>query len=294
MRKIKHYIEYISLRTVMFFLYLIPVKAAKKIGLLIAEFAFYFVPVRKKHVIESLTIAFPSKNRKEIFKIAKDVYRQFVITVVEFIFFRKMTGEEIKDMYEDSDFKLMEESLKQGKGAVLLSGHFGNWELLAKSFAQRYPTSVIVAQQSNPMVDKLMNETRTIKGFNTIYKDSLVFRAVSRALKRNEFVAILADQDAGRQGVFVPFFGRLASTAKGPAAFALRCGCPIIAAFAVRKPDGKYKTVPVEIKKPEGVEEEKAIEMIMAEYSRILQKQIEEYPPYWFWFHRRWKTKKQD
>ncbi|MDD3730523.1 MAG: lysophospholipid acyltransferase family protein, partial [Endomicrobiaceae bacterium] len=284
MRKIKHYIEYISLRTVMFFLYLMPVKAAKKIGLLIAEFAFYFVPVRKKHVIESLTIAFPSKNRKEILKIAKDVYRQFVITVVEFIFFRKMTGEEIKDMYEDSDFKLMEDSLKQGKGAVLLSGHFGNWELLAKSFAQRYPTSVIVAQQSNPMVDKLMNETRTIKGFNTIYKDSLVFRAVSRALKRNEFVAILADQDAGRQGVFVPFFGRLASTAKGPAAFALRCGCPIIAAFAVRKPDGKYKTVPVEIKKPEGVEEEKAIEMIMAEYSRILQKQIEEYPPYWFWF----------
>ncbi|MDD3066113.1 MAG: lysophospholipid acyltransferase family protein [Endomicrobiaceae bacterium] len=294
MRKIKHYIEYISLRTVMFFLYLMPVKAAKKIGLLIAEFAFYFVPVRKKHVIESLTIAFPSKNRKEILKIAKDVYRQFVITVVEFIFFRKMTGEEIKDMYEDSDFKLMEDSLKQGKGAVLLSGHFGNWELLAKSFAQRYPTSVIVAQQSNPMVDKLMNETRTIKGFNTIYKDSLVFRAVSRALKRNEFVAILADQDAGRQGVFVPFFGRLASTAKGPAAFALRCGCPIIAAFAVRKPDGKYKTVPVEIKKPEGVEEEKAIEMIMAEYSRILQKQIEEYPSYWFWFHRRWKTKKQD
>ena len=99
----------------MFFLYLMPVKAAKKIGLLIAEFAFYFVPVRKKHVIESLTIAFPSKNRKEILKIAKDVYRQFVITVVEFIFFRKMTGEEIKDMYEDSDFKLMEDSLKQGK-----------------------------------------------------------------------------------------------------------------------------------------------------------------------------------
>lgn len=205
-----------------------------------------------------------------------------------------MSGKELKEMFPDEDFRLIEESLKQGKGAILLSGHFGNWELLAKSFAQRHPTSVIVAKQSNPMVDSLMNDTRTTKGFNTIYKDSLVFRSVSRALKNNEFVAILADQDAGRQGVFVPFFGRLASTAKGPAAFALRCDCPIFATFSIRQPDGKYRTIPKEIKKPEGVSEEEAVEMIMAQYSKILQQQIEEYPSYWFWFHRRWKTKKPD
>ena len=61
MKKIKHYVEYISLRIVMFLLYLVPVKAAKKIGILLASFAFYFVPVRKKHVVESLTAAFPKK-----------------------------------------------------------------------------------------------------------------------------------------------------------------------------------------------------------------------------------------
>lgn len=292
MRKLKHYIEYISLRITMFFLYMIPISFAKKVGLVLAEIVFNFIPIRKKHVIESLTIAFPKKSKDEILKIAKDVYRQFVITVVEFIFFRKMTGEELKKMFPDEDFYPVIESLKQGKGAILLSGHFGNWELLAKSFAQRYPTSVIVAKQSNPMVDSLMNDTRTTKGFNTIYKDSLVFRSVSKALKKNEFVAILADQDAGKQGVFVPFFGRLASTAKGPAAFALRCDCPIFATFSIRQPDGKYRTIPKEIKKPVGKSEEEAIEIIMAEYSKILQQQIEEYPSYWFWLHRRWKTKK--
>ncbi|GAB1402629.1 lysophospholipid acyltransferase family protein [Elusimicrobiota bacterium] len=294
MKKLKHYIEYFSLRIVMFFLYMIPVSFAKKIGVSFANFAFYFIPIRKKHVIDSLTTAFPKKSKNEILNIAKDVYKQFVITVIEFIFFRKMSGKELKEMFPDEDFRLIEESLKQGKGAILLSGHFGNWELLAKSFAQRHPTSVIVAKQSNPMVDSLMNDTRTTKGFNTIYKDSLVFRSVSRALKNNEFVAILADQDAGRQGVFVPFFGRLASTAKGPAAFALRCDCPIFATFSIRQPDGKYRTIPKEIKKPEGVSEEEAVEMIMAQYSKILQQQIEEYPSYWFWFHRRWKTKKPD
>jgi len=121
----------------------------------------------------------------------------------------------------------------------------------------------------------------------------MAYKWVIKTLKQNEFVAILADQDAGAQGVGVPFFGRNASTAKGPAIFSLRAGCPIYTVFCVRQADGRYLATFEEIEKPNTGNEEKDIEIIMSKYSEILQENIERNPSSWFWFHRRWKTKKQ-
>ncbi len=286
----RHHIEYYALKITMTFLHLFPINFSKKIGLMLAEIAFIFVPVRKKHIINSLKESFPEKSEKEILKIAKDVYRQFVITFVEIIYFPKMSSEELKNFVNFENIYLVENALKNGKGAVMLSAHYGNWELLAISFAQRYPLSVIVARQENPHVDKMIDDIRSSKGYNTIYKDKAPM-GVMKALRRNEFVAILADQDAGGQGVFVPFFGRPASTAKGPAVFALRAGCPIIASFCIRMPDGRYTARFEEIPVPKGNDIEENVKIIMTKYSELLEKNTRQHPSYWFWFHRRWKTK---
>ncbi|MEA5001101.1 MAG: lysophospholipid acyltransferase family protein [Endomicrobiaceae bacterium] len=292
-KKIQHYIEYISLVSFMALLHLLPVSAARKISVLFAKTAFTFIPIRKKHIIDSLSAAFPDKKQDEIINIAKDVYIRFANTIVEIMFFKKMSKQQLKEMVNFQNLYLLEKAKKDGKGAILLSAHFGNWELLAISFAQRAPLSVIVAQQENLLVDKLIDDIRSGKGYKTIYKDNMAFKWVLKALKRNEFVAILADQDAGRQGVFVPFFGRYASTAKGPAVFALRAGCPVYASFCSRQKDGRYIATFQEIEKPDTGDEEKDIEIIMSKYSEILQENIERNPSSWFWFHRRWKTKKQ-
>lgn len=292
-KKIQHYIEYTALVIFMFLLHLLPINFARKIGLVLADIAFVFVPIRKKHIIESLTIAFPNKTSSEIISIAKDVYKQFTNTIVEIMFLKKMSKQQLKETINFENLYLIEDAKKNGKGAILLSAHFGNWELLAISFGQRYPLSVIVAQQENLLVDKMIDDIRSGKGYKTIYKDNMAFKWVLKALKRNEFVAILADQDAGRQGVFVPFFARQASTAKGPAIFALRSDCKIYTSFCVRQPNGKYVATFQEIEKPNTANEEKDVEIIMTKYSEILQKNIDKNPSSWFWFHRRWKTKKQ-
>ncbi|MDD5101821.1 MAG: lysophospholipid acyltransferase family protein [Endomicrobiaceae bacterium] len=292
-KKIQHYIEYISLVIFMSLLHLLSVNFARKIGLIVAEIAFVFIPIRKKHIIDSLTIAFPNKTSSEIISIAKDVYKQFTNTIVEIMFLKKMSKQQLKETINFQNLYLIEDAKKNGKGAILLSAHFGNWELLAISFGQRYPLSVIVAQQENLLVDKMIDDIRSGKGYKTIYKDNMAFKWVLKALKRNEFVAILADQDAGKQGVFVPFFARQASTAKGPAIFALRSDCKIYTSFCIRQPNGRYVATFQEIEKPNTGNEEKDVEIIMAKYSEILQKNIDENPSSWFWFHRRWKTKKQ-
>jgi len=273
------------------FLHLFTINFAKKIGFLLADFAFVFVPVRKKHIIDSLTKSFPAKNEMEIKKIAKDVYKQFVCTVVEIIFVSKMTDEQIKNFVKFENIYLIEQALKKGKGGVIMSAHFGNWEMLALSFAKRYPLSVIVAKQENPYFDNIINGIRSTRGYKTIYKEFAPL-GVLKALKRNEFVAILADQHAGVQGVYTPFFYREVSTPKGPAVFALRAKCPLYTGFCARQPDGRYVVAFEEIALPDTGDDEKNIEIIMTEYNKILQRHIEENPSFWFWFHRRWKSQK--
>lgn len=290
-KKIQHYIEYISLKMLISFLHLFSVNSAKKIGFFLAEVAFVFVPIRKKHIIDSLTKSFPAKSKQEIKKTAKDVYKQFVCTVVEIIFVSKMTDEQIKDAVCFQNIYLIEQALKKGKGGVIMSAHFGNWEMLALSFAKRYPLSVIVAKQENPYFDNVINGIRSTRGYKTIYKEFAPL-GVLKALKRNEFVAILADQHAGVQGVYTPFFYREVSTPKGPAVFALRAKCPLYTGFCARQPNGRYVVTFEEIPLPDTGDDEKNIEIIMTEYNRILQRHIEENPSFWFWFHRRWKSQK--
>ena len=290
-KNIQYKIEYVALKMLISFLHLFSVNTAKKIGFFLADVAFVFVPIRKKHIIDSLTKSFPNKSEQEIKKIAKDVYKQFVCTVVEIIFVSKMTDEQIKNSVNFQNIYLIEKALKNGKGGVIMSAHFGNWEMLALSFGKRYPLSVIVAKQENPYFDNIINGIRSTRGYKTIYKEFAPL-GVLKALKRNEFVAILADQHAGVQGVYTPFFYREVSTPKGPAVFALRARCPLYTGFCARQPDGRYLVTFEEIALPDTGDDEKNIEIIMTEYNKILQRHVEENPSFWFWFHRRWKSQK--
>ncbi len=288
-KPIQYFIEYASLKSFIFFIHLFSINIAKKIGFALADFAFVFVPIRKKHIINVLTKSFPNKTHNEIISIAKDVYKQFVCTIIEIIFVSKMSKQDLIESVNFQNLYLIEQARKKGKGAIIMSAHFGNWEMLAISFGNRYPLSVIVAKQQNPYFDKMINDIRSNRGYKTIYKEVAPI-GVLKSLKRNEFVAILADQHAGKQGVITPFFFGNVSTPKGPAIFALRAKCPIYTGFCSRLPNGKYVVSFEEIQKPNTGDEEKDIELIMTKYNEILQKKIEENPSFWFWFHRRWKV----
>ncbi|HBZ00685.1 MAG TPA: lipid A biosynthesis acyltransferase, partial [candidate division Zixibacteria bacterium] len=107
-----------------------------------------------------------------------------------------------------------------GKGAVLVTGHFGSWELMGAYVAQHgWPIDYLVGEQHNLKVNKLMNDHRTMFGIGLI-ELGVAARGVIKAVREGRMVAMLSDQDAGSDGVIVEFLGRPASTPKGPAAFA--------------------------------------------------------------------------
>ncbi|MCA6071557.1 MAG: lysophospholipid acyltransferase family protein [Endomicrobium sp.] len=289
---LQNYVEYVGLKILMRIVYLLGRTLAHFVGRILAFVLFYFVPVRKKQVLQNITLSFPEKSRKEVSAMARRTYKTFTKVFVDMFFISKMPDSEIEKMLI-YDKEIIDKALDRGKGLVLLSAHFGNWELSALAFAKKYTVALIVAKQSNDFVDMMINSFRNKKGFNVIdfqRDDKMSFRRIVRALRKNQVLAILGDQDAGRQGIFLPFFGRLASTPKGPAFFAIRAGSPIITAFGVRQKDGSMKMKVEEIPMPNTGNEEKDIEIINSTYNNRLEKVIRENPDQWFWFHRRWNT----
>jgi len=177
----------------------------------------------------------------------------------------------------------------RGRSAILLTGHFGSFELMAAHLAQTHPVDVVVRPLSNPGVESLLARERARAGLGSISADRGIRRAYE-SLRSGRWVAMVADQDARRHGVFVPFFGRLASTATGPARIALASGVPILMGFVTREPDGRMSLEvepPLQILDPEAPD---AALRLTALHTARLEAWVRRRPEMWFWLHRRWKT----
>lgn len=185
----------------------------------------------------------------------------------------------------------LEKALSGGKGVIFLTGHFGNWEMVPITGALHgYPTLVLAREQGWPKLNRMLTEYRESKGCRIITKGFSV-RELIQGLKEGRIVGIVADQDGGKNGVFAPFFGRLASTAPGTINLSIRTGAPILPVFMVRQQGALHSLIieePLEIP-AKGTDKER-IQAGVAAYLEVLEKYIRRFPTQWLWFHRRWKS----
>lgn len=287
----KNRIEYILFILFSGFFRLIGLNLSRKFATILALVFFYFIPIRKKVVLKNLKIAFPVNDLHANKKIAFGAYLSFAITLVEILYLPYIKREVLKNQVKCSNPEFIVEKFKEGKGLILLSSHFGNWEFLAISVAMQihHPFSVIVKPLRNPLVYEWMNNFRTKFG-NEVVPLGISIRKTYQTLKEKKIVAMVADQRGPREGVKVNFFGKKVSVYSGPAALALKTGAPIICGIAVREKDFTYKVVLMEISQDNlpGGEEEKILE-ISQRYTSYLEKVIRENPEQWLWMHNRWK-----
>ncbi len=189
------------------------------------------------------------------------------------------------------DVDLTEKVYSRGKGIVYMSGHFGNWELTALATAHftGYPVTIIVQNQRNRLVNKVINQYRCIWGNSVVTMESSV-REVLRQLSQGKTVAMLADQSAPMEGLFVPYFGRPAATHQGPAIFSLRTGAPIVMGLLIRKENGKYELIFEEVRTDDLKEyNDENVAELTRRHVALLEKYVRMYPDQWLWMHRRWK-----
>jgi KDO2-lipid IV(A) lauroyltransferase len=287
----KNRLEYIVFILFSSFFRLLGLYLSRKFSTVIAFFFFYFVPIRKQVVIRNLQNAFPEKKISDIKKLAFKTYKSFALSLVEIMYLPYIEKQNLIDAVECVNPELIVEKYNEGKGIILLSSHFGNWEFIAISVAMQIgiPFSVIVKPLRNSYVFEWMNKARTKFG-NEIVPLGISIRKTYQTLKEKKIVAMVADQRGPREGVRVNFFGRQVPVYTGPAALALKTGSPIICGIPVRQQNYKYHTILIEIPLndlPEN-DEEKLVE-ISKRYTSYIEKIIRQNPEQWLWMHNMWK-----
>ncbi len=202
-----------------------------------------------------------------------------------------MTENELKNKIVYENIDLIEEKRKLGKGVILLSGHYGNWELLAYTagYFTDIPVTIIVKPQRNKTADKILNSYRTHHN-NKIVSMYRAARPIVSELRKGNMIALLADQSATKdKDVFVDFFGRPAATYESPASMALRLDAPIVIGFSERQEDGTYRVQLREILYDDIKDSEDAIKILTERHVKALEQQIRKRPELWAWQHKRWK-----
>ena len=185
----------------------------------------------------------------------------------------------------------LEEVLARGHGVIALTGHLGNWELLASYFRHRgFPGAIVARRIYYEPFDRVLVRLRQSGLVSTIYHDDPP-RALLAELRANHVVGMSADQDIDRlDGVFVPFFGKPAWTPTAPAKIALASGAAIVPVFLIHEGEGYRLFVEGPIEPLPSHSKEEAIEAMTVAWSQVVERFIRKFPDQWVWMHHRWRT----
>jgi KDO2-lipid IV(A) lauroyltransferase len=266
-------------------------RGAERFGESLGKFAYRAVGVRRKVVEEHLRLAFPDRPDEWLRATAQESYLHLGRELMTTIRLSHWSRDEVvRRVHHDVGRERFYQALGEGKGLVLAGGHFGNWELGAASVAaQGYPVDAVYQPQRNPLFNEAMLGARRRLGVDVIPRTLAAREALPR-LRAGRIVAFVADQNAGRNGVFVPFFGRLASTHRGAALMAVRSGAPLFFGAAVRQGDG-YLGISEEITESRDGPVDAVVARLTAAFTAVLERLVRQWPEQYFWHHRRWKTR---
>jgi KDO2-lipid IV(A) lauroyltransferase len=260
----------------------------------ILGFVFKFASSKRRKITEkNIRKSDLQLTEKEIAKTVKKSYQNLGITLVELLTIDTYDFFTDKPKVNYKNIEVISNALEKGNGVILLSGHFGNWELLAYSagVVLNKPLNAVVKYQMNPFTDKYLRNLRQRSG-NVLLDMNKAGRKLIQILKGNGIVAMLADQRAPRKdSIILDFMGREAQTFKAPATLALKFNSPIITGFAVRDVNNNYKVDLVELKMSDLNNDEEGIRILTQRYISLLEEHIHDNPDHWSWQHKRWQMK---
>lgn len=291
------YLLYGGLRFLGAVLRLVPLNAASGFGAALGRIAYAILPHERKKTVAHLTWVFEKeKSPAEIRRIARKVFANLGRNAAEWLKMPRLSDAQIVARVEVENFEIVEEALRGGKGIILLTGHFGNWEWLAAYFGslrkeRGYAGGVLAKRIYFEPYNRLLVNLRASHGVETYFRDESP-RKILKALGQNHILGILPDQDVKKiDGIFIPFFGKDAYTPTAPVAIAMASGAPLVPVFLIREGRKFRMSVekPIAVRRAEDKAE--ALRRHTIEWSGILEKYLKRYPDQWVWMHRRWKTR---
>lgn len=286
-------LAYLVVRSLIAVVCMLPPRMTRSVGRLLGRLLYL---VDRKHVKlarKNLTrTGFMNLDGRGQAKFVRRVCEHFGTSIVENLMLPKLVqGGRLLQLGRLEERHHMDAALAKGRGAIIVIGHLGNWELGGLLLpAAGHPLNSIARPIENPWLDRYWNGLRKLTGQKVVSRESAVLEMV-RVFKRNEILVILADLDARDSGVFLPFLGQPASTTRSPAVFAMRYGAPIVPMEIWRGDDGVHHyrySEPIAVgaygSNDEGVAD------IMTKVNARLGEFIRRHPTQWMWLHGRWQT----
>lgn len=285
------YIAFFIVRGLNIIFSVVPVSLTLWIGRRLGTIAFIVNKKRRVVAYANLKAAFcKEKSPGELRRITKRVYQNMAQTFAEVLNLTKVNRKYVDRYVEVVNMERIRNASKSGRGTILLTAHFGDWELSSLvSSVEGFPIRVLVREQKMKRLNELLNRLRESNGCKVIRK-GMQTKNILKALYDNNIVGILSDQDAGKNGMFVDFFGRPTSCHTGPFEIAKHTDSLILPNFIVRT-RGPYHKLHLEeyidfrdTKSPEAVREN------LQRFAKLLESYIRKYPDQWLWLHKRWKS----
>jgi len=211
-------------------------------------------------------------------------------TMIELFKMRYMTPEQVKALVCLDGAEHLRQALSENRGAVVITAHFGNWELGGARFtAEGFPVTVLARDSDEPVTALLINRARQRHNMEVLQREDI--REMIRTLHNNRGLGILPDQHAAAGGIKLDFLGRPASTATGPAVLSRHTGCAIVPFFARRLPNGTFHSqVLPPLALPQTDDRDQFTKQLTQQINDVIGEQIRRYPEQWLWLHNRWKT----
>ncbi len=270
---------------------LLPLKFCLKFGRGLAQLIWLFLPAKRKRLAEENIRRCLNVSAAESARIAKESTVQFGAMFMEVLSFPKLKGNMGSHVKVAGLEHLTAYKNSGERGAVIMTCHSDNWELMGGAFAQNgIPLVGVAKKQRSEGADKFINEYRTLIGMHITYRSGV--REMYKMLDEGHFIGLIMDQDVGRvDGVVVKFFNQATNFVTGAASMSRFRKVPIFPAFMHKNPDGTHT---LEISPPLTVERTQDkhadIKKMTQQLATLIEEHVRKYPDEWFWLHDRWKS----
>ncbi len=253
----------------------------------------FTISKRDREIVKkNLRIVLPHAPESTISQTARRIFNNFGKYLVDFFSIAKNKSSYLKEVVNFDGLENVDEALRFGKGCIIMTGHFGNWELAGCALANTgYKMNVIALAHTDRRINNLFINQRKKSGINVIHIGNAKTHCLN-ALYRGEVIAILADRPYGDRGIEVSFFGEKALFPRGAALFSLKSDAPIIFGFTFKEDEdtNRYKVV---FDKPFRIKREGTLAMQLQEITQRFAERFETYirkhPAQWYMFNEIWE-----
>jgi KDO2-lipid IV(A) lauroyltransferase len=288
---------YVAVRVLVVFLYLFDVETNLRFACVLGRLMWKYYGRGRQRALDNLRASFPDKSEEWIEQTGRRSFEQLVMLMIDILFTPRLVKRyNLWDYADLRDVMPILERMRQGRGMLLVTGHYGNFEIVGYLLGLfGFDIYSIARPLDNKYLSRFLYEVRERRGQKIVDKKGAA-EQMPEIAKKGGILGFIADQDAGKKGIFVDFFGRKASTYKSIGLLAITYDLPIVVGYSRRVGNRFFFEIGATrvIEPREWADKEDPLMWITAEYAKAIETFVREDPTQYWWLHRRWKTRPKE